>query len=59
MNKCMESFFEFCPSDRAWFMLVAFLLIFVGYVIGTNGHWNRFYWKKFALSKSEEVIEDD
>ena len=54
MNQCMQSFFDFCPSDRLTFILICLALVFIGYVIGTDGHWNRFYWKTPKTSKPKE-----
>lgn len=45
MNPCLQSFLDFCPSDRVSIIILVIVLIGVGYIIGTDGHWNRFYWK--------------
>jgi len=34
--KCIQSFFDLCPSDRIFFILLVVLLLVLGYVIGIN-----------------------
>ena len=48
---CIISFFELCPNDRIWFILICLLLFIFGYIIGTDGHWNRFYWKNSSYHR--------
>lgn len=45
MNSCIQSLFDFCYSDRIFLILIAIILVCIGYVIGTDGHLSRFYWK--------------
>lgn len=58
MNPCVKSFLDFCPQDRLLMIILIIVLIGAGYTIGTDGHWNRFYWKN-KHDVSHAVSETD
>jgi hypothetical protein len=39
--ECIMSFWDFCPKDRFYLVLVIFACIGLGYIIGTGGRWKR------------------
>jgi len=43
---CIMSFFDLCMFDRFGVIIVGLLIFGLGYIFGTDGHWNRFYWRK-------------
>ena len=53
MNECTQSFLEFCPSDRIYFILISILIFWVGYLVGTNGHWERCKCSRIQKEKIE------
>jgi hypothetical protein len=39
--ECIMSFWDFCPKDRLYLVLVILACIGLGYIIGTGGRWKR------------------
>lgn len=53
MNECIMKFTDFCPKDRFYFIFLFLIVLFIGYLIGTDGHWKRFWWKEKDKLKEE------